>query len=314
MYALDAATGDVVWKTVVHRISKTQNTYMNWSSPQISNGHIYIGLASNCDEPLVRSAVRMYDQSTGQLQATHWTVPKGAVGAGVWSSVAVTPTDVYATTGNPLSTTSPQGDGYAIVDLRANNLTEVGKYVVPTAALPGDSDFGASPTLFSATVGGTTTPMVGACNKNGHFYAVNAATMTLAWDFKLDRGRGPCLGAAIWDGKRLFVAGNQATVHGTAFLGSVRHMNPATGKAIWSTGLPNGGVLASPSLDGAGVIAAATYQPSGGKNGLYLLDSKTGDILGFYPNPGNAKSSGQPIFSDGYLIESRQNGLTVYSP
>ena len=55
-------------------------------------------------------------------------------------------------------------------------------------------------------------------------------------------------------------------------------MNPATRKAIWSTGLPNDG------------------------------------ILGLYSNPGNAKSSGQPIFSDGYLIESRENGITAFTP
>ena len=185
---------------------------------------------------------------------------------------------------------------------------------MPTAALPVDSDFGGSPTLFTANLNGTPTPMVGACNKNGHFYAVDAATMTLAWDFRLDKGRGPCLAAAIWDGKHLFIAGNQGTVKGVKFLGTIRRMNPATGKPVWSTGLPNGGVLASPSMDGAGVIAAATYQASGGTNGVYLLDSKTGGILGFYPNPGNSKSSGQPIFSDGYLIESRENGLSVYAP
>jgi outer membrane protein assembly factor BamB len=314
MYALNAATGKVIWKTVVIPISKTQNTYMNWSSPQISNGHIYIGLSSNCDEPLVRAGVRMYDQATGTFQATHWTMPPGAVGASVWSSVAVTATNVYATTGNPLDTTSPQGDSYAIVNLNASNLKEIGKYVVPTAQLPGDSDFGASPTMFYATLNGTKTLLIGACNKNGSFYAVNPADMTLAWSYVIDKGRGPCLGAAIWDGKRLFVAGNQTAIRGVQYLGSVRRMNPVTGTPVWATGLPNGGILASPSMDGAGVIAAATYQGTGGTNGLYLLNAADGSILGFYPSPGNSKCSGQPIFSNGYVIASCEKGLTAYTP
>ena len=34
-----------------------------------------------------------------------------------------------------------------------------------------DSDFGGSPTVFSATLDGIPTDMVGACNKDGFYYA-----------------------------------------------------------------------------------------------------------------------------------------------
>jgi len=45
--------------------------------------------------------------------------------------------------------------------------------------------------------------------------------------------------ASPWDadsraGMRL-IAGNQAHAHGSAFLGSVRRMNPATGTPIWGS-------------------------------------------------------------------------------
>ena len=51
-YALDAYTGAILWKVFTGDTSADKGFY-NWSSPLIYNGFAYIGIASNCDNPLV---------------------------------------------------------------------------------------------------------------------------------------------------------------------------------------------------------------------------------------------------------------------
>src|SRR5215470_2344251 len=103
LYALNAATGAVAWKTEIGPADLAQpNAYYNWSSPTVAGGHIYVGLASNCDDPLIRGGVVELDQHTGKVLHTWFTVPKGSIGGSVWSSVAVSSTgsDVWVSTGN----------------------------------------------------------------------------------------------------------------------------------------------------------------------------------------------------------------------
>src|SRR5215470_1510714 len=58
LYALDAATGTVSWKTEIGpRSTSEPDAYYNWSSPTVIDGHIYMGMASGCDEPLIRGGV-----------------------------------------------------------------------------------------------------------------------------------------------------------------------------------------------------------------------------------------------------------------
>ena len=111
LYALDAATFKQDWRASIAIPSKKVNDYFAWSSPTVVNGKIYIGISSNCDKPLVRGGIAAYQQATGKRIASFYTVPQGAVGGSVWSSVAVDGAgDVYATTGNgpaPRSGTTP---------------------------------------------------------------------------------------------------------------------------------------------------------------------------------------------------------------
>ena len=82
LYALDAATGNVVWQSVIGLPSNTANDYYDWSSPAVSNGHIFIGVSSQCDQPFVPGGVKEYDQHTGALLATYTSSLPGAPGAG----------------------------------------------------------------------------------------------------------------------------------------------------------------------------------------------------------------------------------------
>ncbi|HEY2638407.1 MAG TPA: hypothetical protein VGI66_00795 [Streptosporangiaceae bacterium] len=79
-----------------------------------------------------------------------------------------------------------------------------------------DADFGASPMLFG--------PDVGACDKNGIFYAVRQSTMTAAWEKQVSGTSGPvtgCIAAAAYDGHHLFIAGISDTIRGVAYRGSI---------------------------------------------------------------------------------------------
>jgi outer membrane protein assembly factor BamB len=312
LYALDAASGALVWNAVVALPSPTQNDYYNWSSPTIINGLVYMGISSQCDTPLVPgSGLNAYDLSTGALTATYRAMSPGVEGGSVWSSAAVNGLgQVFVTTGNDVAGSTTPGDSSSIVALSGGTLTRESGWRIPNKNQVPDDDWGSSPTVFQATINGTPTEMVGACNKNGMLYAMNAASLHSGpvWSFRVGVGTATgaqsCLGASIWDGTALYQPGNSTTIHGTSYAGSIRELNPATGQPVWQTGLP-GIVLGSPAKDAAGVIAAATYGPTS-TTGTYLINAASGSVLRFISV---GKQFSQPVFADNYLLLATRSGI-----
>lgn len=311
LYALNAATGAIKWRSVVGLPSATVNDYFNWSSPTVVNGRIYLGVSSECDTPLVMGGLKEYRQTTGALLAFYKTNPTGSTGPSIWSSAAASPsaTTVFVTTGN-----GPSGsDAISVVRLDATTLAKLDSWQVPSSELGFDSDFGGSPTLFSATIGGSTVRLVGACNKNGVYYTLRRGNLAAGpvWRFKAgvqQTAGGQCDAAAVWDGRNLFVAGNQTVIGGVAYAGSVRSLDPATGSPRWQRGLP-GAVIGSPTLDGGGVLAAQTWT---GNSGLFLISAATGSIL---KNIATGPEFGQAVFADNMLlIPTKNSGLWAYRP
>ncbi len=305
LYALNAADGTLKWRSVVAIPSTTVNNYYNWSSPTVVNGRIYMGVSSQCDSPLVVGGLKAYDQATGALLAFYKTNPGGSTGPSIWSSAAGRPsaTSVYVTTGN-----GPAGsDALSVVRLDATTLRKLASWQVPSSEHGGDSDFGGSPTFFSATLAGAYTPLVGACNKNGVYYALRRGNLAAGpvWRFKAGTP-STCDAAAIWDGSHLFVAANTTVIGGVTYNGSVRMLNPATGSPGWQRGL-GGPVIGSPTLSGGGVLAAPTYSSSG----LYLIRASTGSILKHIATTG--PEFGQAVFADNMmLVPTKNNGLWAY--
>lgn len=320
LYALKASDGSQVWRSAIAIPSDTVNDYFNWSSPAVANGRVYIGISSQCDNPLVRGGVKAFAQATGAPVATYYSAPEGGVGASVWSSPAATnnPTIanyVVAATGNGPSSS----DSEALVRLDAETLARQEIWKVPTSERVPDGDFGASPTVFAALLGsGTRSQMVGACNKNGIYYALRLKHLAAGpvWRFRVSagtaEGQRACLAGAIWNGSNLFVAGGSTTIRGTAYKGSVRKLNPATGTPLWESPLA-GAIIGSPSLNGAGVLAAATYDFSTGvTNAAYLLNASTGGVLKRL-DTGGAPEFAQPVFVNGYvLLATVSKGLFAY--
>ena len=308
LYALDAATGAVRWKVATKLPSPTKSDYMNWSSPTIANGSIYLGIASSCDNPLVPGELMKFSQSTGALQATYHAMagtPTGTTGATIWSTAAANSSDIWVTTGNAKSSTSPQGDSDSIVDLNASTLAKKAIWTLPNSQTVSDGDFGASAVPFTATISGTSTQLVGACNKNGRFYALATKTMKEVWQFTVDTVRGACLAGAIWDGTHLIVSGNPTKINGTSYPGSIRSLDPASGTPAWQTGL-GAAIVGTPTESSGHVIAVATWDDNH-PNNLYLINASNGTKLRTISN-GTFKEFAQPVFADGYLLTATLNG------
>ena len=161
LYALDVATGRVIWRAVVGIPSHTTNDYYNWASPVVSHGRVYMGISSQGDKPLVRGGARVYNQRTGAILATFHTMRAGTLGGSIWSSPATEPNgkSVYVTTGNPGDRyTATPGYTNSIVKLSATTLAVQSHWAIPKAQQVFDSDFGASPTLFIARLHGKPRP------------------------------------------------------------------------------------------------------------------------------------------------------------
>lgn len=306
LYAFSASDLALRWKSVIAIPSARTSNYFEWSSPTVTNGKIYIGVASNCDDPLIRGGVISYDQATGKKLAEFYTVPRGEIGGSVWSSVAVGPGgDVYATTGNGPASAPLLDYSESIIRL-SPGLRPLGRFQVPASQVTGDGDFGGSPTIFGR--------YVGACNKNGVFYVVDISTMALAWEQRIGAPASSspyaqCDAAAVYNGKDLYIGGSPTTVDGTDYLGSVQERVPGTGALVWATGLPNG-VLGSPAMDAGGVVAVGTYGVSSTPNSVFLVNAATGAILRALIT--GSQDFAQSVFADGLLFTANVSGVYAW--
>src|SRR5262249_2976990 len=169
-YALNAATGAVIWKRA---LGTTSSTFL-WSSPVFYRGIIYEGVSSFGDCPLIRAKIVAIRATNGAIRNTLFTAPSGCTGASVWGSPTLDTStgDIYFATGTGNATcTEPLMD--AIVQA-GSDLSLLGHWQVPAGSRGPDSDFGSTPTLFTA--GGRR--MVGLQNKNGIYYAFNRASIS----------------------------------------------------------------------------------------------------------------------------------------
>jgi outer membrane protein assembly factor BamB len=321
LYALNAANGAVVWQTQIYTPNDTKNTLYAWSSPTVANDMVYIGVSSQCGHPEAQAGVAGVNQTTGTLQGMWHTRAGGKIGGSVWSSVAVEPSgSVLVTTGNGnYCSCSEPLYSESMVQLNGQTLTRQSYWQLPQDEAIVDSDFGGSPTLFTADINGVETPMVGACNKNGYYYALaqNDLRAGPVWSWQMTNPykflNGECDSAAIFDGTNLIEGGGAGTtINGVTYAGSVQSLNPATGQPIWQTGLP-GGVIGSPTEDGAGVVSAQVFMSSTNQTGVYLLDASTGAIIDSIVLP-STSLFGQAVFANNDLLIGGQSniGLTAY--
>jgi outer membrane protein assembly factor BamB len=306
-YALNANSGGVIWQTVL----STQPGAYIWSSPTVFNNSIYIGLSSLGDCPLVQGQLLQLDASSGAIQHTFNFVPDGCLGANVWSSPTIDKQlgIVYVSTGNEdtCSTTEIMAD--ALVALRATDLSLVGSWQVPPSQRIIDGDFGATPTLFSATIGGISHNMIGLINKNGIYYAFDRTQMSAGplWQKRLaapalqgDSGENN-ISSSAWDGTSLYVSAAATTINGKSCQGSLRALNPASGAFRWQD------CLSQNALDP--VIAVRGLAEVGDGTSLIMVNTSTGARLFTFQDT-NATSNfwGPGSISNGVLYQGNKDG------
>jgi outer membrane protein assembly factor BamB len=319
LYALNAATGTVEWKGLVDPPGPPIGFYYAYSSPLVANGNVYVGISS-CGDSEIQGGVVAFNRSTGATVAT-WIDQSGtAVGGSVWASpVLAKDGSIIVGTGNGNAGTNQPLYDMSIVKLDPSTLAVESFWQIPPSQQIRDGDFGASPTVFTATINGRATPMVGDCDKNGFYYAFEQNNLAggPVWRYQMTQpyisGSDECAAAAIWNGTDLIEGGGNTTViNGTTYAGSVRALDPATGAVVWQTGL-NGNIVGSPTEDGGNVVAAQTYSSSDGNLGVYLLNALTGAVIGFIATP-HTPLFGQAVFVGQDLLLGAGNGygLTDY--
>jgi hypothetical protein len=329
LFAVDAATGKIAWKSVLAGADVgTFSPAAIWSSPAYSpaNNRVYTSTASFCDEVQpITGTVYALDPASGAIKASMPMLPNGAPGAGVWGSPTVSASlgAVYVTTGNAYvngkqACDTAQPHSCAVVALDPTTLAVKASWQVPSTQFVPDGDFGTTPALFPGATSGAT--WLGVGNKNGRFYVLDAANLAGGpkWSVKLaNGGSNPVKGiiapsafepSSLTNGGVtcsngvLFVAAGSTTLNGIAVLGTVSALCALTGAVLWQQ--PTGQIWAAPSL-APGLVAnqsAATLQ---------VRDWSTGALLNSFTTGHNIQ--GAATFANGMLyVGSTDHSVYAY--
>jgi polyvinyl alcohol dehydrogenase (cytochrome) len=344
--AVDRETGALSWKTQLD----THPASFITASPLFWEGRVIVGVssgeefASSADGYRCcsfRGSVAMLDASTG---AIFWKTPliddaahrAGFSGAPVWSGIAIDRKrgHVIVTTGNDYAEakgTAAVNHFDSIVALAldsgairwAARVTPSDHWVLADAIDPGsagpDADFGAGPNLFHAVIAGKERDVIGAGQKSGVYWAVDAENGELYWKTKI--GPGGHFGGIHWgtavDGARIYAGVNdEAAIPYTlagdagqiARTGSWAALDPATGRIAWQIANPAmARPLAGVSVNGPvtvvnGVVLAGSMDAAGT---MFALDGTTGAVLWSFKSGGTvyggaAVADGVVYWGSGY--------------
>ena len=246
MYAVDALTGELLWKRLVDDFAGATIT----ATPTLADGTLYVA-TSSAEEVIganpkyecckFRGSVSAVNAATGEVRWKSFTIPEepkpvrknkqgvqlwGASGAGVWSSptVDLKRGAVYVTTGDsysdPAASTS---DAFVAFDLKTGKLlwsrqTTAGDAFTIDCGLPvamrtncpeangPDFDFGSSAILVELPNGRSA---LIAGQKSGVVHAVDPdRNGAILWQTRV--GKGTALGGVQWgsafDGRQVYVA------------------------------------------------------------------------------------------------------------
>jgi polyvinyl alcohol dehydrogenase (cytochrome) len=283
MVALDASSGKIFWRTDLG--NHPGNSI--WSSPAYYKGSIYVGVASFQGCPPVFGSVVRLNAATGAIQAVlnfASLVSAKCRELGAWSSPAVDAAEnaIFIGTSNDFCNSRYQD---AILRLNPSTLRISSLWQVPRSQHPFDSDFGATPMLFSSTIGGVTRQLVGAVNKNGVYYVLNRDDLGAGpvWTFVAAKasalaaqacGNVDAISSSAWGGPGSLVMVAGLTNSRSSCIGTLAALNPSTGQPEWQTRLPG-------SVEGAltevpGIVAVGTGPT------VELISTANGQVLFSY--------------------------------
>jgi uncharacterized protein (TIGR03437 family) len=300
IYALDASTGAILWRTP---LADPQSGSQLWASLMLSGNALYAGIASLGDCPLVRGGLARISLDKPDAPLIRYFVPDGSVGAGLWTTPAIDETTqmIYVTTGNADAQDPSTGDwGSAMLALEAATLSVKGSFFLPIVPGDVDVDFGSSPTLFQTPDG---SQLAAATGKDGVMYVVHRPGMGSAWKVKVatdciapELGCGS-ISTPAFDGRTIFVGAGQSDQAGAA-PGTVYAVDPASRSVVWT--YPAKGVVLAPVTVSPTLVLAPTA------DGLAILDSNTGAEL--WNDATHQPMYGQAAFANGTIYATYVNG------
>ncbi len=299
---LDAATGGFMWRTRVGDPSKSETI---WSAPLVWGNRVYVGIDGIYDEPTARGRLVALDAVTGGVVWTY-VVPQyaGGGGAGVFDSPSVDPQTgtLFVATGNPTPKDAPPAgpdvgsDSILALDAATGRLRWAFGPTYPHDTR--DQDFLATPNLVVLPQG----LGVGAGEKDGAYYMVDARTGALRWRTSLS---GPSavaeiLGSGAVGFGRIFVGTQDFPPGVTTFSpnlpGRLVALDAATGRIVWQfTGAKQ--ILGSPAVSQGGVVFAADYAGV-----VWAVDARTGRVLWHGATGGFAWKGGVTLGRDLVLV------------
>ncbi len=201
------------------------------------------------------------------------------------------------------------------LNIRASDLSIVSSWQLPADQQVKDGDFGSTPTLFSARIGGKVHHLVGIANKNGVYYALDEANIGNGpvWSAIVARGGSNAqagfgsISPSAWDGKNLYVGGGKTTIGGNTCPGGLRALDPVTGAFLWERCMVDGPVLGAVTAV-QGVVAV------GEGNSLWLMAASDGHDLfkATDTNNGSAYYAASSISNGVLYIGNADGNFYVY--
>jgi len=285
-YALNAQTGAVEWKVWTWGSNPPgfYDGHFNYSPALVVGNYAYIGVASLGDCPLIQGQMLKVDLTTHQVVQTLSFVPTGFVGGGTWTEPAYDTANglIYVSTATQNQPTELFAQALAAIN--PTTMQIVNYWTLPPAESIGDSDFGTTPTLYTA--GGV--PMLASINKNGVDYGLDRDNLAAGpvWRQYIAVG-GPCptcddgsVSSQAYGRGDLFAAGGRGAVNGVISSGTVRALNPATGAYIWQQAAP-GDVVGALAYDNGMVLvpAGSIFEVLSAKTGVRLYSYDTGSLI-----------------------------------
>lgn len=274
---LDDATGGLMWRT---RVGNPSVGEVIWSAPLVWRGRVYVAIDGTIDEP-IRARVIALNVATGAVDWVY-VIPQytGGGGAGVLASPGLDPATgtLFVTTGNPSPSNNPPpgpdpgSDSILALDAATGHLKWAFGPTHPHDTQ--DLDFLSTPNVFALAQD----TVVGAGEKDGVYYVVDARTGRLVWKTSLTvPQRGAVItGSAAVAGGRIFVGTQDYPPSAKGFSpdlpGRLVALDAATGRIVWTLLGPKQ-VLGAPAV-ARGVVFAADYAGT-----VWGVDADTGHVL-----------------------------------
>jgi outer membrane protein assembly factor BamB len=277
VWALGQSDGHLIWNTVLH----SQDDAI-WATPVISNGLLYIGIASSGGNQELDTALKgEFDALNANTGAIVWkfeTSIGDTGGAGVWGTATVdTATNsVFFGTGNAFGLGTNSLYSYSVISLDATTgALKWYNQIFNSLQVGADNDFASAANLFTAKIGGVTHQAVGLGMKNGKYYVFDEVTGALLETIKVgnppDGIRGLAAQATLAGGVPAIYVSSGYHVK-TRCCGVVSEVLPDTKATGWN--------FHTPGYMTGSVALAAQYVVFGDENGnLYAIQASNGAMV-----------------------------------